>query len=235
MTHAHVLSSHAFLYSNSLACRRLLRPTPSSRRVLQAPAPANRVPAEWLAETRTYSKLRDVSEIPLVSDQDLYQLAEEVGRCARAAGWRIVTAESCTAGWIAKALTDVPGSSGWVDSGYVTYSNTAKVRDVGVSIRTLDEHGAVSEATVREMANGALRAAEVEMAIAVSGIAGPDGGTAEKPVGTVWFAVATVEAQGPVTVSEGCRFGGDRDQVRRQSVDYALRLALRLLRAGSGR
>lgn len=174
-------------------------------------------------------------EIPLVSDQDLYRLAEEVGRGARAAGRRIVTAESCTAGWIAKALTDVPGSSGWVDSGYVTYSNTAKVRDVGVSQGTLDEHGAVSEATVREMANGALRAAGVEMAIAVSGIAGPDGGTAEKPVGTVWFAVTTAEAQGPVTVSERCRFGGDRDQVRRQSVDYALRFALRLLRAGSGR
>ena len=171
----------------------------------------------------------------LVTDQDLYQLAEEVGRSAHAAGWRIVTAESCTAGWIAKALTDVPGSSGWVDSGYVTYSNTAKMRDVSVSARTLDEHGAVSEATVREMANGALRAAGVEMAIAVSGIAGPDGGTAEKPVGTVWLAVATPDARGPATVCERRQFAGDRDQVRRQSVDYALRLALRLLRAGHGR
>ena len=176
-----------------------------------------------------------MSALQLVSDRDLYQLAEEVGRGARAAGWRLVTAESCTAGWIAKALTDVPGSSGWVDSGYVTYSNTAKVRDVGVSQQTLDRHGAVSEATVREMANGALRAAGVEMAIAVSGIAGPDGGTAEKPVGTVWFAIATTEAQGPATVSERCQFSGDRDHVRRQSVDYALRLALRLLRAGIGR
>jgi nicotinamide-nucleotide amidase len=175
-----------------------------------------------------------MSEIPLISDQALYQLAEEVGRRARAAGWRIVTAESCTAGWITKALTDIPGSSGWVDSGYVTYSNTAKVRDVGVSKRTLDEHGAVSEGAVREMANGALRAAGVEMAIAVSGIAGPDGGTAEKPVGTVWFAVATPEARGPATVSERCQFAGDRDQVRRQSVDYALRLALRMLGSGGG-
>ncbi|MHB8811887.1 MAG: CinA family protein [Steroidobacteraceae bacterium] len=170
----------------------------------------------------------------LATDRDLYYLAEEVGRNARAAGWRIVTAESCTAGWIAKALTDVPGSSQWVDSGYVTYSNTAKMRDVGVSERTLSEHGAVSEATVREMANGALRATGVEMAIAVSGIAGPDGGTAEKPVGTVWLAVATPQARGPATLCELQHFAGGRDQVRRQSVDRALRLALRLLRAGCG-
>jgi nicotinamide-nucleotide amidase len=180
------------------------------------------------------SKLHAVSALQPIADQDLYQLAEEVGRRARASGWRIVTAESCTAGWIAKALTDVPGSSQWVDSGYVTYSNAAKMRDVGVSAGTLTEHGAVSEATVREMANGALRAAGVELAIAVSGIAGPDGGTAEKPVGTVWFAIATAEAQGPAAVCELRQFSGDREQVRRQAVDYALRLALRLLRTGGG-
>ena len=157
-----------------------------------------------------------MSETRAIPDHDLYQLAEEVGRAARAAGWHIVTAESCTAGWIAKALTDIPGSSQWVDSGYVTYSNTAKMRDLGVSARTLDEHGAVSEATVREMANGALQAAGVEMAIAVSGIAGPDGGTADKPVGTVWFGIATAEAQGSAVICELRRFAGDRDQVRRQ-------------------
>lgn len=175
-----------------------------------------------------------MSTVHAVLDQDLYRLAEEVGRRARAAAWRIVTAESCTAGWIAKALTDVPGSSAWVDSGYVTYSNIAKIRDLGVSSQTLSEHGAVSEATVREMANGALRAAGVEMAIAVSGVAGPDGGTTEKPVGTVWFGVATAEVQGPAAVCELRRFAGGRDRVRRQSVDHALRLALRLLRAGGG-
>jgi len=169
-----------------------------------------------------------------ITDQELYRLAEEVGRRALAASWRIVTAESCTAGWIAKALTDVPGSSQWVDSGYVTYSNSAKMRDVGVSSRTLTEHGAVSGATVREMADGALRAAGVEMAIAVSGIAGPDGGTAEKPVGTVWFAAATPEARGAAAVCERKLFSGDREQVRRQSVDHALRLALRLLPAARG-
>ena len=176
-----------------------------------------------------------MSEAPqAVSDTELYELAEQVGRALLSAGWRIVTAESCTAGWIAKALTDIPGSSQWVDSGYVTYSNSAKMRDVGVSARTLAEHGAVSEATVREMVNGALRETGVEMAIAVSGIAGPDGGTAEKPVGTVWFAVATPEAQGPGAVCECRQFTGDREQVRRLSVDHALRLCLRLLRAGRG-
>ena len=147
-----------------------------------------------------------------VSDAELYDLAEEVGRELLESGWRVVTAESCTAGWITKALTDVPGSSRWVDSGYVTYSNTAKIRDVGVSGRTLAEHGAASEATVREMASGALRAAGVEIAIAVSGIAGPDGGTAEKPVGTVWFAVATIGAQGPAAVCERRQFSGDRSK-----------------------
>ena len=169
-----------------------------------------------------------------VTDRDLYQLADEAGRVLRAAGRRIVTAESCTAGWIAKALTDVPGSSQWVDSGYVTYSNTAKVRAVGVSEESLAEHGAVSEAAVREMATGALRVAGVELAIAVSGIAGPDGGTAEKPVGTVWFAVATSVAQGPGAICERRHFGGDREQVRRQAVEHALRLVLRLVRAGRG-
>lgn len=170
-----------------------------------------------------------------LTDGQLYALAETVGRELQGAGWRVVTAESCTAGWIAKALTDVPGSSQWVDSGYVTYSNTSKMRDVGVTAQTLAGHGAVSEATVREMANGALRAAGVEMAIAVSGIAGPDGGTAEKPVGTVWFGIATLEARGPVVACDLRRFTGDRDQVRRQSVEHALRLALGVLRAGRGR
>ena len=170
-----------------------------------------------------------------ISDAQLYALAEAVGRELQAAGWHVVTAESCTAGWITKALTDVPGSSQWVHAGYVTYSNTAKMRDVGVSALTLEEHGAVSQETVREMANGALRVTGVEVAVAVSGIAGPDGGTAEKPVGTVWFAIASPAARGPAAVCELRHFAGDRDQVRRQSVDYALRILLRLLRAGRGR
>lgn len=167
----------------------------------------------------------------VITEAGLYVLSEDLGKELQKAGWHIVTAESCTAGWIAKVLTDVPGSSQWVDAGFVTYSNRAKMRDVGVSAHTLAEHGAVSEATVREMAEGALRITGADMAIAVSGIAGPEGGTTEKPVGTVWFGAATSGACGLASVCELARFGGDRDQVRRQSVHHALRLALRVLRA----
>ncbi len=161
-----------------------------------------------------------------VSDRSLCQLAERVGEGLRAAGWRIATAESCTAGWIAKALTDVAGSSRWLECGYVTYSNAAKVRDLGVCAQTLQAHGAVSEATVRQMAEGARRVSGAQVAVAVSGIAGPDGGTAEKPVGTVWFALT---APGQDVICESCRFEGDRDQVRRQAVAHALGLVRRAL------
>jgi len=125
----------------------------------------------------------------MVTDAQLSEWVALVARWALGAKHRIVTAESCTGGWIAKAFTDAAGSSRWFECGYVTYSNAAKVRDLGVSSRTLDEHGAVSEATVREMAAGALRVSGADVSIAVSGIAGPDGGSAEKPVGTVWFCV----------------------------------------------
>ena len=125
----------------------------------------------------------------MVTDHQLSEMVALVARWALGAQYRIVTAESCTGGWIAKAFTDAAGSSRWFECGYVTYSNAAKMRDLGVSSRTLDEHGAVSEPTVREMAGGALRLSGADVAIAVSGIAGPDGGSAEKPVGTVWFCV----------------------------------------------
>jgi nicotinamide-nucleotide amidase len=148
-----------------------------------------------------------------------------------------VTAESCTGGWIAKVFTDVAGSSRWFECGFVTYSNEAKVRDLGVSQRTLDEHGAVSEATVREMAVGAVRASGADVSIAVSGIAGPDGGSVEKPVGTVWFCVGRLggheggqsPADGPGVrlIADGQLFGGDREAVRRVSVEHALKLLLR--------
>ncbi len=169
-----------------------------------------------------------------MDDIALARLATRIGRGLRRAGLRVVTAESCTAGWIAKALTDTAGSSEWLDSGYVTYSNEAKMRALGVSRRTLERFGAVSEQTVREMALGALRAAGVEVAVAVSGIAGPDGGTGEKPVGTVWFCVARRHGgrrgradPSLMTVCE--RFRGDREAVRRRSVERALRLIARLL------
>ena len=117
----------------------------------------------------------------MVTEAELYELAERVGQKLRAAERRIVTGESCTAGWIAKALTDVPGSSHWFECGYVTYSNAAKVRDLGVNAQTLERFGAVSEQTVREMAEGALRISGASVALAVTGIAGPDGADTGRP------------------------------------------------------
>ncbi len=153
----------------------------------------------------------------MVSDPEIYELAARVGHKLHAAERRIVTAESCTAGWVAKALTDVPGSSQWFECGYVTYSDAAKVRDLGVAARTLESFGAVSEQTVREMAEGAL-----------PGIAGPDGGTPGKPVGTVWFCAAARQARAIDIIAEEKLFGGDRAFVRSRSVQHALRLILRL-------
>jgi nicotinamide-nucleotide amidase len=138
----------------------------------------------------------------------------------------VATAESCTAGWLTKALTDVPGSSGWVEGGYVVYSNAAKQRDLKVSATTLRRHGAVSSATVKAMARGALRASGAELTLAISGIAGPGGGTALKPVGTVWFGSSI---KGGVPPGATVRvFRGDREAIRRQSVAFALRLILQL-------
>ncbi|MEQ5072264.1 nicotinamide-nucleotide amidase, partial [Providencia rettgeri] len=152
---------------------------------------------------------------------ELMQLSEQVGQALKARGATVTTAESCTGGWVAKTLTDIAGSSAWFERGFVTYSNEAKSQMIGVSEATLLDHGAVSEPVVVEMAIGALRAARAEYAISVSGIAGPDGGSAEKPVGTVWFGVASASGQG-VTQRE-C-FAGDREAVRRQATAYALNL-----------
>jgi nicotinamide-nucleotide amidase len=164
----------------------------------------------------------------MVSETELYELSARVGAKLRAAGRRIVTAESCTGGWVSKALTDVPGSSQWFECGFVTYSNAAKVRDLGVAEVTLERFGAVSEQTVREMAEGALRVAHASVAMAVSGIAGPDGGTAGKPVGTVWFCAAAREQTSIDIIAEEQFFEGDRAEVRSRSVEHALRLILRL-------
>jgi nicotinamide-nucleotide amidase len=163
-------------------------------------------------------------------DKELFALSERVGQKLLAAGRRLATAESCTGGWVAKACTDIAGSSQWFECGFVTYSNAAKVRDIGVSEQTLAGHGAVSEATVREMAAGALRVSEADIAVAISGIAGPDGGTPTKPVGTVWFAVASRQGgddgAGVVIASETQLFAGDRETVRRLSVERALQMVL---------
>jgi nicotinamide-nucleotide amidase len=161
-------------------------------------------------------------------DAALFELATRVGRRLLASGRHMVTAESCTGGWIAKAMTDVAGSSQYFDGGYVTYSNAAKVRDLGVSQATLDAHGAVSEQTVREMARGALRVTGADVAVAVSGIAGPNGGVPGKPVGTVWFAIACKRGADIAIEARRQLFERDREAIRRRAVEFALELVLQL-------
>jgi len=138
----------------------------------------------------------------------------------------IVTAESCTGGWVAQELTAIAGSSAWFDRGFVTYSNEAKQEMLGVRAQTLKEHGAVSEQTAIEMAQGALERSRASVALAITGIAGPAGGTPAKPVGTVCFAWAT---KGRPARAETKRFSGDREAVRRQSVEYSLATVLEVL------
>ena len=156
------------------------------------------------------------------NDAELEGLAVRVAARLGASGDRLVTAESCTGGWVAKACTDLPGSSGWFLGGVVAYSNPLKAALLGVPGDTLDRHGAVSEPVVQAMAAGALARLGGTVAVAVSGIAGPDGGTPDKPVGTVWFAWARLSG-GRVEISaERARFDGDREAVRRQAVLRAL-------------
>ncbi|WBL71358.1 nicotinamide-nucleotide amidase [Serratia liquefaciens] len=158
-----------------------------------------------------------------MSEQQLRKLSVAVGEKLKANGQWITSAESCTGGAIAKAITDIAGSSAYFDRGFVTYSNTAKHELLGVAEATLNAHGAVSEEVVREMAQGALHAARANLALSVSGIAGPDGGSVEKPVGTVWFGFA--ESSGRV-LAKKMQFSGDRDAVRLQATIFALQTAL---------
>ncbi|MEQ9723240.1 nicotinamide-nucleotide amidase [Yersinia alsatica] len=156
-------------------------------------------------------------------EKQLRQLSIAVGFKLKERGAWVTCAESCTGGWVAKALTDIAGSSAYFDRGFVTYSNAAKHDLLGVQESTLESYGAVSEAVVQEMARGALRKANADFAISISGIAGPDGGSAEKPVGTVWFAFATGEGQ---IVARKQLFHGDRDAVRLQATVFALQTLL---------
>lgn len=158
-----------------------------------------------------------------MSEQRLHQLSVLVGNKLKDKGLWITCAESCTGGWVAKSITDIAGSSAWFDRGFVTYSNASKHQLLGVSDATLNEFGAVSEETVREMAQGALHAAGANLALSISGIAGPDGGTATKPVGTVWFGFADSDGR-IVTVKQ--QFSGDRDSVRLQAAVFSLQTAL---------
>jgi len=151
--------------------------------------------------------------------EDRFALAERLGRILVARRWTAATAESCTGGMIAGAITDVAGSSAWFDRGFVTYSNAAKVEMLGVGAGTLEAHGAVSEATAREMAAGALARSGADIAVAVTGVAGPSGGSAGKPVGLVCFAWA---CRGGAIEARSVRFAGDRTAVRAAAVATAL-------------
>ena len=152
-------------------------------------------------------------------ESEILHLSRRLGELLAAAGARVTTVESCTGGGVAHAITAVAGSSAWFEYGFVTYANGAKSKLVGVDPEVIRRYGAVSEPVVQQMASGALGAAGADLAVAVSGIAGPGGGTADKPVGTVWFAWA--RADGGVTTARRV-FGGDRAAVRQQSVRLAL-------------
>ncbi|MFN3593840.1 MAG: nicotinamide-nucleotide amidase [Thiobacillaceae bacterium] len=154
-----------------------------------------------------------------LTQEALEALAARLGEALMRRGWMLAAAESCTGGWAAQAITAVAGSSAWFDRGFVTYSNAAKCELLGVRPDTLAAHGAVSEPTVREMALGALAHSQAQVAFAISGIAGPGGGTPDKPVGTVCFAWAL---QGGGVETTTCRFDGDRRGIRAQAVAHAL-------------
>jgi nicotinamide-nucleotide amidase len=156
------------------------------------------------------------------------ELARKVGQRLKTAAQSLVTAESCTGGWVSQAVTSVAGSSDWFERGFVTYSNAAKEDMLGVRPETLERHGAVSEETAREMAQGALAHSKGTIALAVTGVAGPSGGSRDKPIGTVCFAWATNR----MVKSETKRFPGDRESVRRQSVIRALEGVLETLAGG---
>ena len=163
-------------------------------------------------------------------DPQLYGLAQAVGIALKQNSLMLVTAESCTGGWVGEAVTMIPGSSEWFERGFITYTNVAKQEMLGVRAATLADHGAVSEQTVREMAEGALARSHAHIAVSVSGVAGPSGGTAAKPVGMVCFGWGWRDAE---AVSLTRHFAGDREAVRRQAVIEALEGVLRLLTAAA--
>lgn len=161
-----------------------------------------------------------------VTQAELEVLAAELGAVLFQRGWKLATAESCTGGWAAQAATAVAGSSLWFERGFVTYSNEAKMEMLGVRAETLEAFGAVSEETVTEMAQGALTHSRAQAAFAITGVAGPSGGSTEKPVGSVYFAWASAGAE---VVTARHWFPGGRQQIRAQSVELALRKMLALM------
>ena len=152
-------------------------------------------------------------------------LSEQVGECLLAHRLMLATAESCTGGWAAQAITQTSGSSQWFERGFITYSNQAKYEMLGVSDNTLLSHGAVSEQVAEEMVLGAIKNSRAQAALAITGVAGPTGGTVDKPVGMVCFAWGI---KGVKTIVSTQRFEGDRTAIRRQAVEYALQGVIEL-------
>ena len=159
-------------------------------------------------------------------EDDLQIQARHLGERLVARGLRCTTAESCTGGWVAKVITGNDGSSQWFERGFVTYSNESKQEMLGVEREILDSAGAVSEAVVKEMVRGALNNSHADLALSISGIAGPEGGTPDKPVGTVWLGWGRKDEE---ILARRERFDGDRDAVRRQAVRAALKGMLELV------
>lgn len=153
-------------------------------------------------------------------DNDLYELSQKVGESLKRYNHILGIAESCTGGWIAQAITMVPGSSMWFDSGFVTYSNQSKIKFLGVNETTIDQFGAVSKPVVEAMVKGVLRNTEATCAVATTGIAGPDGGTKDKPVGTVWISIGLTKYR---IESTALTLTGDRNAIRYQTVIYTLK------------
>lgn len=158
--------------------------------------------------------------------QIIYQLALELGQQLQKHHWKLVTAESCTGGGLAYFITEIPGSSDWIERGYVTYSNKAKQDSLNVPSALLNEFGAVSQETARSMAEGALKHSEAHVSVAITGIAGPSGGSPEKPVGLVWFGFAGIHTD---TVTLRQYFSGDRHAIREQSIQFALQKLLEFI------
>jgi nicotinamide-nucleotide amidase len=185
-------------------------------------------PDPRMAEQKLAATVRLVEQTlgDLVFGRDEQTLAEAVGAMLKSRGLTLSTAESCTGGWIGKMLTDTPGSSLYYDGGWIVYNNEAKERDLRVPVAMIHEHGAVSEPVAKAMAEGALRTSGADLAVAVTGIAGPDGGTDDKPVGTVCFGLAQRDHE---TISDTHLFAGDREHVRLRTCNYALNLVRRRL------
>jgi len=170
-----------------------------------------------------------------MSDKKLTIIVNKIASSLIKANKKLTVAESCTGGWVAKVLTDLAGSSEWFDRGFVTYSNQAKHEMLGVKESTLESYGAVSQETVAEMATGALKNSHADFSLSISGIAGPGGGSEDKPVGLVWFSWAVKENNNlKVFTSKKKVFEGDRESVRYQSVEYVISELLKILKKITG-